>query len=199
MKKLDEAHKEFIENIKGRKRASATILAYGKDIEQLIEFLQELQKAHVSEVTAEDIKSFLAKMQNSGYTLKSISRKLNSTKTFFRYLKVQEYITDDPASLVDHPKFEAKPPRTLPPMEYRALRDAARDDLRIAAIIEVLLQTGIRIGELSNLRTDNVFYSEGAKEGNLFVRALENRPERTIPLNKAAEAALKRYLQVRPK
>src|SRR3990172_780440 len=199
MKKLQEAHKEFIDHLKGRKRASATILAYGKDIEQLIGFLQELKKGHVNEVTADDIKSFLAKMQNSGYTLKSISRKLNSTKTFFRYLKVQEYITDDPASLVDHPKFETKPPRILSPIEYRALRDAARDDARIAAIIEVLLQTGIRIGELANLRVDDIFFSEGTKEGNLFVRAMENRAERTVPLNKAAEAALKRYLQVRPK
>src|SRR3990167_11185668 len=197
MKKLQEAHKEFIEHLKGRKRASATILAYGKDIEQLIGFLQEISKAHVHEVTSDDIKGFLAKMQNSGYTLKSISRKLNSTKTFFRYLKVREYITDDPASLVDHPKFETKPPRILSPIEYRALRDAARDDARIAAIIEVLLQTGIRIGELANLRTDDIFFSEGAKEGNLFVRALENRLERTVPLNKAAETALKRYLQVR--
>ncbi|OGH27440.1 MAG: hypothetical protein A3C27_03975 [Candidatus Levybacteria bacterium RIFCSPHIGHO2_02_FULL_39_36] len=199
MKKLQEAHKEFIEHLKGRKRASATILAYGKDIEQLIEFLQELQKAHVHEVTADDIKSFLAKMQNSGYTLKSISRKLNSTKTFFRYLKVQEYITDDPASLVDHPKFEAKPPRILTPIEYRALRDAARDDMRIAAIIEVLLQTGIRIGELSNLRTDDVFFGENGREGHLYIRPLENRLERTVPLNKAAETALKRYLEVRTK
>ncbi|KKR59177.1 MAG: Tyrosine recombinase XerC [Candidatus Curtissbacteria bacterium GW2011_GWA2_40_31] len=199
MKKLDEAHKEFIEHLKGRKRASATILAYGKDIEQLIAFLQEISKAHVHEVTSDDIKGFLAKMQNSGYTLKSISRKLNSTKTFFRYLKVQEYLTDDPASLVDHPKFEAKPPRILSPTEYRALRDAARDDARIAAIIEVLLQTGIRIGELANLRTDDVFLGEDGKEGHLYIRPMENRPERTVPLNKAAEAVLKRYLEERTK
>jgi len=139
MKKLDEAHKEFIEHLKNRKRASATILAYGKDIEQLIGFLEELQKAHVHEITADDIKSFLAKLTNTGYTPKSVSRKLNSTKTFFRFLKVQEYITDDPANLVDHPKFDTKPPRILTPTEYRALRDAARDDIRIAAIIEILL------------------------------------------------------------
>src|SRR3989344_303189 len=126
MKKLDEAHKAFIDHLKSKKRASATVLAYGKDISQLIEFLKELQKGNVGEATAEDIRSFLAKMQNSGYTLKSISRKLNSTKTFFRFLKVQEYITDDPASLVAHPKFETKPPRILTPLEYRALRDAAR-------------------------------------------------------------------------
>src|SRR3972149_2137020 len=199
MKKLREAHKDFIEHLRSKKRTTSTVLAYGKDIEQLIEFLEELKKAHVHEVKAEDIRSFLAKLQNKGYTPKSLSRKLNSTKTFFRFLKVQELITDDPASLVDHPKFETKPPRILSPIEYRALRDAARDDARIAAIIEVLLQTGIRIGELANLRTDDIFFSEGAKEGNLFVRALENRLERTVPLNKAAEAALKRYLQVRPK
>ncbi len=200
MKRLDEVHKEFIDHLKGKKRASATVLAYGKDIEQLVKFLtDDLKRANVHEVKAEDIRNFLGKLEKTGYTKKSISRKLNSTKTFFRYLKVQEYITDDPATLVDHPKFETKPPRILSPIEYRALRDAARDDARIAAIIEVLLQTGIRIGELANLRVDDVFFSEGAKEGTLFVRALENRSERTVPLNKAAEAALKRYLQVRPK
>lgn len=202
MKKLDEAHKEFVDHLRGKKRASATVLAYGKDIEQLVNFLQELQKGQVHEVTPEDIRSFLAKMENDGYTKKSISRKLNSTKTFFRFLKVQEYITDDPATLVDHPRFEAKPPRILSPIEYRALRDAARDDARMASIIEVLLQTGIRIGELANLKTDDVYWSDqpaGGKEGQLYVRPQENRTERTVPLNKAAESALKRYIAVRPK
>lgn len=199
MKKLDEAHKEFIEHLRGRKRASATVLAYGKDIEQLVGFLSELQKAHVHEVAAEDIRGFLAKLEQDGYTKKSISRKLNSTKTFFRFLKVQEYLTDDPANLVDHPKFETKPPRILSPIEYRALRDAARDDARMAAIIEVLLQTGVRIGELANLKIDDVYASDSGKEGQLYVRPLENRPERTVPLNRAAETALKRYVNVRPK
>ncbi|MBI2598831.1 tyrosine-type recombinase/integrase [Candidatus Curtissbacteria bacterium] len=199
MKKLDEAHREFIDHLKGRKRASATVLAYGKDIEQLVQFLNDLKKAHVHEVAADDIKSFLAKLEKEGYTQKSISRKLNSTKTFFRFLKIQEVITDDPASLVDHPKFETKPPRILSPVEYRALRDAARDDARISSIIEILLQTGIRIGELANLRTDDVYFSDGAKEGSLYVRPLENRGERTVPLNKSAQAALKRYLEIRPK
>jgi len=202
MKRLDEAHKEFIEHLRGKKRASATVLAYGKDIEQLVNFLSELQKAEVHEVSSEDIRSFLAKMETDGYTKKSISRKLNSTKTFFRFLKVQEVITDDPATLVDHPKFETKPPRILSPIEYRALRDAARDDARMASIIEVLLQTGIRIGELANLKTDDVYWSEAnsnGKEGQLFVSAQENRSERTVPLNKAAETALKRYVAIRPK
>ncbi len=199
MKKLSDAHKEFIEHLKSKKRTSATILAYGKDIEQLISFLEEQQKAHVHEVTADDIRNFLTKFEKSGYTKKSLSRKLNSTKTFFRFLKIQEYITDNPASIVEHPKFDTKPPRILTPTEYRALRDAARDDIRIAAIIEVLLQTGIRIGELANLKVDGVFIASNGKEGNLYIAPQENRLERTVPLNKSAQTALSRYLQVRPK
>lgn len=202
MKKLREAHSEFIDHLKSKKRASATVLAYGKDIDQLISFLEDLQKAQVHEVAPEDIRSFLAKLDKDGYTQKSISRKLNSTKTFFRYLKVQELITDDPATLVDHPKFETKPPRILSPIEYRALRDAARNDARFAAIIEILLQTGVRIGELANLKTDDIFFGSngdtGTKEGHLFVAAQENRSERTVPLNKSAETALKKYMEVRP-
>lgn len=209
MKKLQDAHSEFIDHLKSKKRTSSTILAYGKDIEQLVQFLQDLEKAHVHEVTTEDIRGFLAKMGKDSYTLKSISRKLNSTKTFFRFLKVKEYITDDPATLVEHPKFETKPPRILTPTEYRALRDAARGDVRTAAIIEVLLQTGIRIGELANLKTDDVFSSQDGlpsvastkdgKEGHLYIRPQENRTERTVPLNRSAENALKKYLEIRPK
>ncbi|OGD87374.1 hypothetical protein A2870_01350 [Candidatus Curtissbacteria bacterium RIFCSPHIGHO2_01_FULL_41_11] len=198
MKALSEAHKEFIEHLRGKKRTTSTVLAYGKDIEQLVQHLTENQKNSVHEVTPEDIRNFLLKLEKSGYTKKSLSRKLNSTKTFFRFLKIQEYITDDPASLVEHPKFDTKPPRILSPMEYRALRDTARDDIRIAAIIEVLLQTGVRIGELANLKVDDVFAGNG-KEGHLYVAPQENRTERTVPLNKSAEMALKRYLEVRPK
>ena len=199
MKNLQDAHKEFLEHLRGKKRASATVLAYGKDIQQLVAFLEDLKKGDVHEIAADDIRSFLAKLEKGGYTQKSISRKLNSTKTFFRFLKVQELITDDPATIVEHPKFDTKPPRILSPIEYRALRDAARDDTRIASIIELLLQTGIRIGELANLRVEDMYFSEGAKEGTLFVRSQENRPERTVPLNKSAEIALKKYITVRPK
>ncbi len=198
MIKLDVAHQKFLEHLKAKKRASATILAYGKDIEQLISFLQELKKAHVHDVTASDINAFLAKLSQKGYTPKSLSRKLNSTKTFFRFLKVSEYITDDPASLVAHPKYTTKPPRTLSPLEYRALRDACRNDARAAAIVEILLQTGIRISELANLRLEDVRFSEGHLEGQLYIRPHESHPGRTVPLNRAAEAALKRYLAERP-
>ena len=138
--KVRDAHQKFIEFLKGKKHSSSTILAYGKDIEQLASFLEEIDKHHVSDVSSGDLQAFLAKMSEQGYTPKSLSRKLNSTRTFYRFLKVNEMITDDPSLLVSHPRYELAPPRILKPTEYRALRDAARHDARMFAIIELLLQ-----------------------------------------------------------
>lgn len=191
--KLRDAHGKFQDFLKSKNRASATILAYGKDIEQLIEFLETLQKNNIHEVNGSDIQAFLTKLQGEGYTPKSLSRKLNSTRTFYRYLKIGEFVTDDPSLMVEHPKYELNPPRMLSPLEYRALRDAASVDSRIYAIIEVLLQTGIRIGELANLRIEDV------NDSTLHIRTYEGHESREVPLNRRAKESLKRYLEVRPK
>ena len=192
-KKVSEAGAEFKDFLKNKGHSNSTIVAYGKDIEQLASFLSELEKHNVHEVKKEDIEAFLAKLSKEGYTPKSISRKINSTRTFYRFLKVNEYITDDPSLLVEHPKYQLAPPRILTPTEYRALRDAARADLRMTAIIELLLQTGIRIGELTELRLSDI------QKDSLKIRAMEKHPERTVPLNKRAQESLNRYLEVRPK
>lgn len=191
--KLRDAHNEFKNFLKDNKKSTSTVVAYGKDIDQLIAFLEELQRNQVHEVAKEDIEAFLAKLGKEGYTPKSISRKINSTRTFYRFLKVNEYITDDPSLLVAHPKYQLAAPRILTPTEYRALRDAARNDARMFAVIELLLQTGIRIGELANLRLSDV-----SKEG-LHISPFEKHEERVVPLNKRAQEALSRYMEIRPK
>lgn len=189
---IKDAHKQFKDHLKGKKHSSATIVAYGKDIEQLAVFLEEMGKHQVHNVAKEDLEAFLAKLQKEGYTPKSLSRKINSTRTFYRFLKVNEYITDDPSLLVAHPKYELAPPRILTPTEYRALRDASRNDPRMFAIIELLLQTGIRIGELAALKLSDI------RNDSLHVAAYEKHEEREVPLNRPAKDALKRYLEVRP-
>lgn len=190
---IRDAHREFKKYLSDNKRSASTIVAYGKDIEQLVGFLEELSKNHIHDVTKEDLESFLAKMTKNGYTPKSISRKLNSTRTFYRFLKINEYITDDPSLLVAHPRYQLAAPRILTPTEYRALRDAARSDSRMFAVIELLLQTGIRIGELAALKLSDI-----RKEG-LHIAPAEKHEERIVPLNTRAQEALNKYLEIRPK
>jgi len=97
---------------------------------------------------------------------------------------------------LEHPKFENKPPRILSELEYRALRDASRSDLRMFAIIELFLQTGIRIGELAKLLVNDADLDSTSP--SLHIKPEEGTVERTIPLNKPAVEAIRRYLQVRP-
>lgn len=193
---LRDAHREFIGHLKGRSRASATILAYGKDIEQLVTYLEGLGKTDPNLVETLDLQSFMDKLAKESYTPKSVSRKTNSTKTFFKFLKAQGYAQNDPATLLSHPKFENKPPRILTKLEYRALRDAARADVRMMAVIELLLQSGIRIGELAKLRIEDINFTEPQ---TLHVPKFEGSNERIIPLNKPAADGLAKYLEIRPK
>ncbi|OGG11819.1 hypothetical protein A2Z00_03780 [Candidatus Gottesmanbacteria bacterium RBG_13_45_10] len=188
---LKSAHQQFTEYLGSRRRARATIVAYGKDIEQLTLFLANLGKKTINEVSRDELDAFLKKLASDNYTPKSISRKINSIKTFFRFLKASGIITSDPAIEIEHPKYEVKPPRILSKIEYRALRDACRGDLRIYAIVELFLQTGVRIGELANLNLGDITDSE------LHVAAQEGHAERSVPLNKAGKEALDHYLAVR--
>jgi site-specific recombinase XerD len=132
------------------------------------------------------------------YTPKSVSRKINSTRTFFRYLLEKQVINENPADKLAHPMFEIKPPRVLSEMEYRALRDVSRVDIRLYSIIELLLQTGIRIGELAALTLDDIRTSQDGKIKYLFIKPLGNHPSRKVPLNKSAYNAIQEYLKIRP-
>ena len=188
-------HKDFEKHLEEKGRATATILAYTKDVEQLLEFVTDKGKTKLEEISTEDIDNFKKELNEQDYTAKSISRKVNSIKSFFRFLNSKDVLDKNPASDVSHPKYELKPPRILSKLEYRALRDACRDDKRLSAIIELLLQAGIRIGELAGLKLDDL----DLENNKIIIRPYESHEGRTVPLTEPAKEALEEYLEVRPK
>lgn len=192
-KNLTILAQDFVGELKTRGRATATILAYGKDLSQLAQFLATAGKELPNEVASPDIEAFKKALKENKYTDKSISRKLNAIKTFFRWLVSTKTIESDPAATVPHPRYENQPPRILTKLEYRALRDSCRDDVRIGAIIELMLQTGIRIGEVANLRHSDL------SEEKITINAYESQLQREIPLNQVAKDSLARYFKYRPK
>ncbi len=192
---LVDAHTKFIDSLRNAGKANATVIAYGKDIEQLVDFVSKKGKLQSEEVSSEDINEFKEVLSKQRYTGKSISRKINSIKAFFRFLISEGDLSQNPAEVVAHPKFEQAPPRILSRIEYRALRDACRGDARIAAIVELLLQTGMRISELAALSLNDVDFDRNI----IFIKAQASRGSRKVPMNKSAKAALSAYLQVRPR
>lgn len=183
----------FIESLKSKGRSPATILAYRSDLTQLVDFLVKKQKVLPEQVRPDDLDSFRDTLLSDKYTPKSVSRKLNAVKTFFRWMIAENTIISDPSSSVAHPRIENTLPKFLSQLEYRALRDVVRNDIRIAAIIELILQTGLRISEVANLKTDNI------SKDSLKIESYATQPERNVPLNKAANDILKLYMEIRPK
>lgn len=190
--KPSDSQKKFVDYLKEIGRAHATILAYGKDIEQLVKFAEQKGKKTVDEIDKKTIDSFLSQLNKKGYTAKSVSRKLNSIKTFFKFLKANKFVKFNRAQDIPHPKYESTPPKILTKTEYRALRDACRDDKRTSAVVELFLQTGIRISELANLKLADI------KDKKLIIAPRGKRKGREVPLNEAAKKALEEYLKVRP-
>lgn len=190
---LKNYQKSFIDFLKSKNRSRSTILAYGKDIEQLLSFLQKNKIADIESVTTKNLKDFISSLSKKNYTPKTVSRKINSIKTFYRFLINEKIVDNNPSLPISHPKYETKLPRVLSKTEYRALRDACRQDIRTYAIVELLLQTGIRIGELSRLTLEDI------KDNEIIIRPYESHPKRRIPLNKSAKNAINLYLKIRPK
>lgn len=182
----------FIAQLKGQNKSHHTIIAYKKDLEQFIGFFTTLEKSDVREIKREDVEAFIEKLIKDNYTKKSASRKLNSIRTFFRTLKTQSMIDYNPTLDISHPKYTQSSPRILSKLEYRALRDLAKEDVRTYALVELLLQTGIKIGELAELRMEDIY------EDHLHIRPYGKNIERDVPLNKAAKASLDEYIAIRP-
>jgi len=105
----------------------------------------------------------------------------------------ENIITSDVSASVAHPKIENTLPKFLSQMEYRALRDVVRNDVRMAAIIELILQTGLRISEVASLKTANV------GTDSMKIEAYATQPERNVPLNRPSADVLALYMKIRPK
>ena len=192
---LSDLQLKYKQQLEASGKAHATVVAYAKDIEQMTDFLAKKGKLEAIDVKAVDIDDFKDLLKKQRYTGKSISRKINSIKSFFRYVVNEGDLVNNPAEEVSHPKFEQQPPRVLSKLEYRALRDACRGDVRIFAIVELLLQTGMRISELASLQLTDIDLERNV----IIVRAQNSRDTRKVPLNMAAKNSMQDYLQIRPR
>ena len=185
---LNNSLNMFVDALSQKGKSTNTIVAYKGDINQLISYLESKKYQYINQVLEADIDSFKTNLTENGYTAKSISRKLNSIKNFFSFLKNENIIDIDPSAEVKHPKYENDLPKILKPVEYRSLRDACRNDSRATAIVELMLQAGLRIKEIENLKLDNV------KDNDILIESYESHPVRSVPLNNSAKTALQKYL-----
>jgi integrase/recombinase XerD len=196
--KLFEAVYMASRNLTGRTRVE-----YKIDLTQLAEFLKTRGVAHQAEkIGLSHLQAFLAHLDAKGLTGATRRRKTASIKALFGFLAASDLIRQNPARELIPPEREYKKPRFLTTQEYRALLRACAHETRDSAIIELILQTGIRLSEVTRLTIRDIEFpprinSDPANTGSIFIQG-KGRKQRTLPLNYKACRALKAWLTVRP-
>jgi site-specific recombinase XerD len=185
-----------------RNFAERTRVEYLNDIEGLVEFLEKSGIKHVKEIRLPNIEQYVAHLEQKGFASLTRKRKVVSIRSFLSFLYQDGYIDTNIAKKIVLPFTESTTPYFLTQMECDQIRKACAGSSRDGAIIEVLLQTGIKLSELTRLTLNDIELEEKEKTGekqNGILRILGSRgkKERMIPLNTKACIALKNYLGAR--
>jgi len=185
-----------------RNLAAETRVHYRIDVKQLADFFTEQGTTKPASAQLSHLHNYMAHLDEKGYSGVSRRRKAAAIKALFKFLKAYGLIAHNPTEQLAPPEREYKEPRFLTTQEYRALLRACSHHPRDAAIIELILQTGIRLSEVARLTTYDVelparINSDPTNTGSISIRG-KGRKNRTLPLNYKACRALKTWLSTRP-
>jgi site-specific recombinase XerD len=146
---IDEGFDRYqLIRLSSRNFAQRTRREYTTDLSGLLSFLKDdcgLQT--IGSVTRNHLEGYLAELDHRGLVGSTRRRKVASIRSFFVFLHDQGLITADPAQKLIPPAREHYQPRVLSQREYQRLQLAVAHQTRDAALIELLLQTGIRLSE----------------------------------------------------
>ncbi len=172
-----------------------SVLAYLSDVEKLKTFAQnELNGKSISDISYEDLRKFVHAIAELGVSPYTQSRIISGIKSFFRYLTIENLITQNPASLLEVPKLGRKLPEVLSVEEIdkivSAIDHSTPEGQRNRAIIETLYSCGLRVSELVNLKISDVYFNEQ------FVRVMgKGSKERIVPIGNTALKYIHIYLK----
>jgi integrase/recombinase XerD len=177
-----------------RSLSKHTLEAYLRDVQKLVQYLDLTgQPANPETVTPEMLSRFLFWMNDLGLEQSSQARLVSGLRAFYKFLMVDDHLSEDPTSLLDAPRLYRKIPAVLSISEIQRML-AAIDlseplGLRNRAILEVLYACGLRVSELVTLRMSNLFLEAG------FVKVHgKNNKERLVPIGGEAIKHLRHYL-----
>ena len=186
-----------------RNLAQRTRVEYGKDLRDLADFLEARQVLMVEQVTLDHLEAYLAEMDHRGLASSTRQRRTYAIRSFFTFLHGKGLVRENVGKRLIPPRRVQKEPRFLTKTEYQALLLACKHHPRDAAIIELFLQTALRISELSRLTLDDIVElparpSRDTGSMGLLRVTRKGGKQQTLPLNYKACLALQGYLKVRP-
>lgn len=165
-----------------------TLKHYGNTIRQFTRFINDKQ---LNQVTTNDIRYYMAiKKERDGNSDVQINNIRLVLSSLFGWLMEEEYIEKNPIAKIKKIRVEKRVKKPFSEDEIEKIRYGARDDVRLTALIEVMMSTGCRISEVSGMNRSDV-------DGDEIIVYGKGKKERTVFLNAKAKQALNRYLATR--
>jgi integrase/recombinase XerD len=174
-----------------------TLAAYRTDLFQYGEFLAA-RKLLATDARPVDVSEFLADLATGNgrpaCSAATINRKAACLRSFYKHLRREELVGEDPTAALDAPRRGRKLPQVLSHGEVNRLlaqpRGAEPAALRDRALLEVMYGCGLRASEAVDLEIADVDLERG------FVRPTgKGSKERIVPLGRQAAAAVRQYLR----
>ena len=197
---MQTATDRFLQYLRVERNASElTLKSYAEDLVALREYLSEVYSGRCprpDEVSITDLRSYLAGMHEVQYAKSTISRRLASMRSFFRFGLREGWVTTNPAKPLRNPRKERTLPHHLSTEELGRLLNAPPSNtaqgLRDRAILETIYSAGLRVSELVGLCDGDLDFDAGI----LRVRGKGKR-ERLAPVGSYATDAIRAWLHVR--
>jgi len=149
---------EFETYLRQEKRYSAhTCLAYLQDLQQFSDFAGCTALSDWQEQNTATVRGWMVSLLESGLSKRSMNRKLATLRTFFKCLRKEGRLSDNPMTRIQGPKSEKRLPVFVKESELDAQKVAALfssdfEGLRNQLIVELFYQTGMRLSELIDLK-----------------------------------------------
>ena len=173
--------------------AHNTAMAYADDVAKLVAYLQT-EGVAVEDVTRSVLDNFLCTLRDVGIGPRSQARIISGVKSFYKFLKMEGYIDDNPARMIESPKIGRRLPEVLTVEEIDAMIaciDMSKaEGQRNRAIVETLYGCGLRVSELVNLRISHLY----ADEEYVVVEGKGNK-QRLVPISQEALEQIRLYME----
>lgn len=177
-------------------------IAYRNDLQDFDLYLKQQRITDLLSVTADNIRAFVHDLSKHNIASRSIARKLSGIRGFYSFLINESLISENPAQLIDIPKYSAPLPAVLSIEEIKKMVTACRETnpetVRLKCMIHLLYATGLRVSELVSMKLSNLSLNQttGEMRNNITITGKGNK-ERIVIINEIARQALKDYLPFR--
>jgi integrase/recombinase XerC len=188
---------QFLQYLAIEKRYSQnTFVAYQEDLHQFCVFAEIKLPTDWKEVSHQLIRAWMVDLLERGQTARTVNRKLSCLRSFFNWMKKNNWIESNPMLKIKGPKTEKRLPQFVKESEISHEKMAVLfspnfDGVRDRLMIELFYQTGIRLSELLLLKEVDVTANQ--------IKVLGKRnKERIIPIGNDLSDCIEQYRQLKP-